>query len=129
MSVDVLVVDDDRELRETVCALLDYEGFTTAAARNGEEALEYLHTSSAPRVILLDLSMPVMDGVEFRERQCAEPEIAGIPVIAFSAAASLPDKLRNLEVDAILKKPVKLAQLLTTIARFCTPATPPTSHP
>jgi len=128
MTVDVLVVDDDRELRETVCALLDYEGFTTVAARDGAEALAYLHAAPPPRVILLDLSMPVMDGIEFRERQCQDPAISAIPVIAFSAAASLPEKLRNLEVNAILKKPIKLAQLLSTIARFCRPADA-TSHP
>ena len=120
-GVAVLVVDDDRDLRETVCELLEQECFATAAAENGQEALAYLRGSPHPSVILLDLSMPVMDGITFREVQRQDPAIAQIPVIVFSAAASVPDKVRHLQVNAVLKKPVKLAQLLEHVAKFCEP--------
>ena len=117
----VLVVDDDDELRETVRALLEYEGFATAGASNGEEALAYLRASPAPALILLDLSMPIMDGITFREEQRADPVIAAIPVVVCSAAASIADKVRDLDVDGVLKKPVKLAQLIGCVARYCEP--------
>jgi CheY-like chemotaxis protein len=119
----VLVVDDDRELRETLCDLLEAEGFTTATATNGAEALAYLRSAAAPRLILLDLSMPVMDGVTFREEQRRDPAIAAIPVIVFSAAASVADRVRDLEVHGVLKKPVKLSQLINVVSQYCERAT------
>src|SRR5690606_32095531 len=100
----VLVVDDDRELRETVRDILEGEGFTTATAADGEEALAYLRAAAAPDLILLDLSMPIMDGVTFREEQRKDPSLATIPVVVFSAAASVADRVRDLEVDGVLKK-------------------------
>lgn len=117
----VLVVDDDRELRETVRDILEGEGFTTATAADGEEALAYLRAAAAPDLILLDLSMPIMDGVTFREEQRKDPSLATIPVVVFSAAASVADRVRDLEVDGVLKKPIKLDQLIGTVVRFCGP--------
>lgn len=115
----VLVVDDDRELRETVRDILDGEGYPTATAANGEEALAYLRAAAPPRLILLDLSMPVMDGVTFREEQRKDPAIAAIPVVVFSAAAQVADRVRHLAVDGVLKKPIKLEHLLGVVARYC----------
>lgn len=118
----ILVVDDDRELRETVHEVLEFEGFAVATATNGAEALAYLRsTAPSPRVILLDLSMPVMDGVTFREEQCKDPALAAIPVIVFSAAGSLIEKVRAMRVDAVLKKPLRLDQLLDAVGKFCQP--------
>jgi two-component system response regulator CpxR len=58
----VLIVEDDADLREMMAQLLTLEGFETATAANGQEALEYLHATATPEVILLDLMMPIMDG-------------------------------------------------------------------
>ncbi len=117
----VLVVDDDRDLRETLRELLEDEGFATATATNGEEALEYLRSpgTTAPGVILLDLSMPVMDGATFRRVQRDDPALASIPVIVFSASSTLFEHVRELHVDAVLKKPVKLDELIDSVERFC----------
>ena len=116
----VLVVDDDRELRETVHEILEDEGFAVATATNGEEALAYLRSSPTPHVILLDLSMPVMDGITFREEQQKDPSIAAIPVVVFSAASSVAEKVRGLNVSAVLRKPLKIEQLVGAVRQFCT---------
>jgi two-component system chemotaxis response regulator CheY len=119
--VSVLVVDDDDDLRETIRDVLHDEGYTTAGAANGAEALGYLGTSPRPSLILLDLSMPVMDGIAFLEVRKADPRLAAISVIVFSAAASVADKVRDFDVDGALAKPIKLAQLLRLIERHCGP--------
>jgi two-component system, chemotaxis family, chemotaxis protein CheY len=118
-GVQVLVVDDDRDLLETVAGILDMEGYEVATATNGEEALDYLRAHESPRVILLDLSMPIMDGLTFRDEQRKDAALASIPVVAFSAAAQLAEKVRDHDFAAVLKKPVKLDVLLGTIAKFC----------
>jgi two-component system, chemotaxis family, chemotaxis protein CheY len=118
-DVDVLVVDDDRDLLETVTEILDMEGYSVATATNGVEALDYLRANHSPRVILLDLSMPIMDGLTFRSEQRKDAALAEIPVVAFSAAAQLAEKVRGHDFAAVLKKPVKLDVILGTVARFC----------
>jgi CheY-like chemotaxis protein len=97
--------------------MLSIEGFATAAVANGREALEYLHTTAPPNVILLDLMMPVMDGWEFRRRQQADPELAPVPVIVLSAL----DRERTAAVDAsaFLKKPLDFDRLLELVRAHC----------
>ena len=102
----VLIVEDDEDLREMMAQLLTLEGFQTATVANGQEALAYLHASARPEVILLDLMMPVMDGWEFRRRQQADPDLAGVPVIVLSAL----DQTRAAKVDAVAF-PEKAARL------------------
>ena len=113
----VLVVEDDEGLRDMMAQLLTLEGFQTATVANGQEALAYLHTSSIPEVILLDLMMPVMDGWEFRRHQQADPALAGVPVIVLSAL----DQARAAGVDAaaFLKKPLDFDRLLDLVRQYC----------
>jgi CheY-like chemotaxis protein len=113
----VLIVEDDDDLREMMAQLLTLEGFQAAAVTNGSEALDYLHTTDKPNVILLDLMMPVMDGWEFRRRQQADPSIAPVPVIVLSAL----DRARTATVDAaaFLKKPLDFDHLLELVRAHC----------
>jgi CheY-like chemotaxis protein len=113
----VLVIEDDEGLREMMAQLLTLEGFQTATVANGQEALAYLHASSKPEVILLDLMMPVMDGWEFRRHQQADPALAGVPVIVLSAL----DQARAADVaaTAFLKKPLDFDRLLDLVRQYC----------
>ena len=65
-SSRILVVEDDDEIREAMVLVLEQQGYSVYEARNGREALELLHDGETPRLILLDLMMPVMDGWQFR---------------------------------------------------------------
>jgi CheY-like chemotaxis protein len=81
----VLVVDDDDDLRRTLCDVLTDEGFETVGVPDGAAALAYLERSPLPAAILLDLMMPNMDGWMFRERQLGDPRLAKIPVVVMTA--------------------------------------------
>lgn len=115
----VLVVDDDVDIRSTIREILEDEGYRVTEAANGAEALEKLREGPAPDLILLDLSMPVMSGSEFRVEQRKDPSIASIPVVVVSAVGSLDLKVAPLEAAAFLRKPVQLDELLEVVERYC----------
>jgi CheY-like chemotaxis protein len=115
----VIVVEDDGDIREDVADVLRDEGYEVLTAENGYEALTRLRESSKTCVILLDLMMPVMDGVEFRETQLRDPELAKVPVIVLSGAANARQKAADLKAVDILVKPFKLNALLEAVRKVC----------
>jgi CheY-like chemotaxis protein len=126
----ILVVEDEPDVRDALTVLLESEGYEVAAAAEGREALGRLraaHHPGRPRLILLDLMMPVMDGFEFRVQQLQDPEIADIPVIVFSGGGDLDRKAGLLAPDAWVAKPVDPPRLLALVRRRCD-ADPPAAH-
>jgi CheY-like chemotaxis protein len=115
----VMVVDDDNDIRGTIEQILSEEGYVVETASDGADALEKLQAMEAPGVIFLDLSMPKMDGVTFRERQLENPSLAQIPVVVMSAAGGLPEKVKPLQVFRYLRKPLNIDELLDMAATFC----------
>jgi CheY-like chemotaxis protein len=115
---DVLVVDDDRDIRETIQEVLEGEGWRVATARNGQDALAVAR-AQRPELILLDLFMPLVDGTEFRRRQLADPALAPIPVYVMSAAAGLEERIAAMGVAGHLEKPLDLERLFATVAAHC----------
>jgi CheY-like chemotaxis protein len=119
MSPLVLVVDDDRDIRDSLIEALEDHGYSALGAGNGVEAIDVLRAQAQPPcVILLDLMMPVMDGREFREEQLKHPTWAGIPVIVVSAYGDVEAQARELAVD-FLRKPLATRPLLAAIERRC----------
>ena len=118
MSHLVLVVDDDRDIRDSVVELLEDHGYQAIGAGNGREALDVLRTSPPPCLILLDLMMPVMDGRGFREEQLKNPAWTGIPVIVISAYNDVDAQARALAVDH-LRKPLGMRPLIEAVRRHC----------
>jgi CheY-like chemotaxis protein len=122
----VLIVDDDDNIRLILTMLLEHAGYTVAGRANGQEALAYLATTSnLPCVIVLDLMMPLMDGWEFRVQQLAEPVLAAIPVVVFSAAPPDDEAADTLRAVAVLQKPIEFASLLALVAQSCTASSIP----
>ena len=117
MDAKVLLVDDDRDLREAVAELLRGEGFEPVCAANGQEALDYLVAGERPRLILLDLAMPTMDGERFRAEQLKRPAWESIPVVLVSSRADTPDLARGLHC-AYLTKPFDVGALLAAVNRY-----------
>lgn len=116
---DVMVVEDDYAIRETLTELLEEEGYRVTQASNGAEALARLRdVEGPPRLILLDLMMPVMDGWEFRHAIAEDPRLASIPVVVISADHSLDRKVSSMRVQGWLSKPFELGQLLDAVGRF-----------
>jgi CheY-like chemotaxis protein len=114
----VLVVDDDRDIRETLQELIEDEGFPAVVAKNGADALARMR-ERRPCLVILDLFMPVMDGAEFRRQQLADAALADVPVVVVSAAASLDERVASMRPDGYLEKPLRLERLLEIVARFC----------
>ena len=113
----VLLVEDDEDVRATVAAILAEEGFAVVGACDGDEALRYLRAAGEmPRLILLDLMMPVMDGWAFRAAQLADARLAKIPVVILSAASDVDKHAAQLHVD-YLAKPLDVPLLIDAIER------------
>ncbi|MDP9149692.1 MAG: response regulator [Myxococcota bacterium] len=107
----VLVVDDDKAIREIVAEVLRDEGYDVVCAENGLEALIELRKEHHPDLMLLDLMMPVMSGWEVLEQLESSDELSRIPVIVVSAM-SAPG------VSEHLSKPIDLERLLATVGRL-----------
>ncbi|HEX5688990.1 MAG TPA: response regulator, partial [Roseiflexaceae bacterium] len=109
----VLVVDDDQAIRQMLIEALDDFGYRVLTAENGKQALGVLaEAPTLPRLILLDLMMPVMNGWEFLEQQQHDARIARIPVVVLSARPSLQHEAYVTHVDTFLQKPVDILSLL-----------------
>jgi excisionase family DNA binding protein len=119
----ILVVDDDEIICAALRAFLSDEGYESAAAADGQQALRLLRGGDClPDLIILDLRMPVMDGWQFREEQLRDEHLARIPVILLSAErfATSPG------VAAVLRKPLDLDRLADAMGRILALATDPT---
>jgi CheY-like chemotaxis protein len=122
MSRRVLIVDDDDDIREALAELLRQEGFEVVEARDGHGALKMM-TAPAPDVILLDLSMPNMDGWEFRDAMLKSNLLTQVPVIVMTAAQ---ERVRApIEATEIVNKPFVIEDLLAAIRRSCNPKNSP----
>ena len=117
----VLVIDDDAGLRELLQLCLEDEGYAVAVAANGREGLDRLQRWR-PRVILLDLMMPVMDGWTFRAEQLARDDLARIPVVVLSAAHQARRQAELLGAAAIIEKPFDLVSLCATVTTLAEPS-------
>jgi CheY-like chemotaxis protein len=110
-----LIVDDDADIRDALAAALSDEGYLVETAPNGEEALSKLRHGLSPRLILLDLMMPVLDGFSFVERQRSDPMLRSIPVVVLSALGRHLEEAQRAAFDAVLSKPIDLTSLLEHI--------------
>jgi CheY-like chemotaxis protein len=115
----VLVVEDDVDIRDLIADILRLEGYAVDAVENGQEALTLLRTCPPPRVILLDMMMPVMNGWEFRAAQAEDPKIAAIPVVILTGGGNAASAAQGLGVDTFLRKPVDLDELLEVVKKYC----------
>ena len=111
----VLLVEDDAEVRSSVAEILELEGFAVDTAIHGQQALDKLRAGAAPCVLLLDLMMPVMNGLELLEHLHKEAELRTPPVIVLSANRGY--EAEDLGVAAIVRKPFDVDALVGNIAR------------
>jgi CheY-like chemotaxis protein len=112
----VFVVEDDRDIRESVVEVLEDEGYLVSAASDGREGLLLLRRATPkPDLILLDLMMPIMNGFQFREEQRKDPELAAIPVVVITADVNARAKAESLGAAGFVQKPVKIQPLLDII--------------
>lgn len=114
----VLVVEDDFDVREALLDVLEGYGFETQGACDGVEALALLEGGLVPRVILLDVMMPRMHGIELRDRLLSDDRYATLPVVLLTADRRFEEE-HSPSVHATLSKPVDLEELLEVVSRCC----------
>jgi len=109
----ILLVEDDRDIRDSFADALGDEGHTVTRATDGLDALECLRSGARPSLILLDLMMPRMDGLRFRAEVSKAPEWADIPIVVMTA--DVRAKAQTIGVRSFLRKPIHLRDLLNTV--------------
>jgi len=116
---DVLIVDDDPDMTETIAMVLEIDGYPCRIAMNGREALAAAAVKR-PGLVLLDMVMPVMNGWEcarvLRERYGHE-----IQIVAVTAAEHANFRAHQAGADAVLSKPFDVSALRAIVARWITP--------
>lgn len=114
----VLVVEDDRDSRDTLRELLELEGWPVATARDGAEGLARMR-ELRPGLVLLDLLMPGMSGVEVCRTRAADPELRSIKVALITADLDLCPDLAAQDLVGRLEKPIRIRELLDLVALHC----------
>lgn len=114
---EILIVEDDVAIQEGLKELLELEGYAVRLARNGREAIQALRADPTPRVILLDLMMPVMNGTDFCRELNQDPSLGRHRVILMSADSHIEEHAKALQTHGYLKKPLELDHVLETLAR------------
>jgi CheY-like chemotaxis protein len=108
----ILLVEDNRDVREMMSVALELDGHTVWAAGHGLEALAVLQRRR-PDLVLLDLMMPVMNGWELRSEMARDSRFAEIPIVIVSAVSA--DVVQRLGNDTHLSKPIDLDRLLDVV--------------
>jgi len=115
----ILLVEDDFVLRTSLAELFMSHGYAVDCAAHGLEAFHRLNTSPVkPSVIVLDLMMPHMDGIEFRSLQRALPRFSDVPVVVITANAHSGVEAAEMDVAETFYKPVNTWRLLEKIQRL-----------
>lgn len=114
----ILIVEDDEDIRDELASLLRSQGHEVATAEHGLAARAWLKQSEVlPKIILLDLMMPVMDGWQFRAEMLQDAALANIPVLVLSGAAEVREEAAALAAAGYVTKPFKVASLFEAIQR------------
>ena len=118
----VLVADDDADILTLVRLRLERGGFEVVEARDGEEALR-LAQERLPQLVVLDISMPGLDGLEVVRRLRADEATAGIRLVLLTARAQEADVARGFDAgaDAYVRKPFSPAELLDRVRELVAP--------
>ena len=110
MADKVLVVDDDRKIRELLYNFLTLKGYKVITASSGEEALE-IAKSETPQAILMDIRMSGIDGMETCRTLRAEEEIRHVPVILITAYGAVREETEDAGADDLVEKPFDMLDL------------------
>ncbi len=120
LGATILIVEDNQRNMKLVRDVLQATGYRTLEATTGERAVE-LAAEHGPDLVLMDIQLPDIDGVETLGRLRADESTAGIPVVALTAQAMEGDRERFLAAgfDGYVSKPVDIARLVDTVKQRC----------
>jgi CheY-like chemotaxis protein len=113
----VQVIDDDESIQEIIELVLRQRGFETQAASDGQTALEQLRAGPSPGLILLDMRMPRLNGLDLIHVLKVNPALASIPVLIVSGDPAAAEAAMALGAKGFLRKPFELDDLITSVQR------------
>ncbi len=108
----ILIIEDNPDIAQVLSEVLSDCGHQIQTAVNGKDGLDHLFNHDKPDLIILDIFMPVIGGVEFMKRIQAIPEIAFIPIIGMSADAMVKQRCHAIGIKHFLRKPFELPDLM-----------------
>ncbi len=117
----ILLVEDDFMLRGSLAVVLGAEGYRVECEANALDALRRLERPPKPSLILLDIMLPYMDGLEFRALQRSMRDVRDIPVIVITAVGIRRVIAEDLQLEEAFSKPLDRPRLLAAIRRYCLP--------
>lgn len=117
MKKHILIIEDEKDIRECLCEYLEMEGYQITTAVHGADALLVAETFSELHLILLDRMMPVMNGDEFILKRETHNLLSAVPVILVTADIQTNKTAKALGVSDYLKKPMDLEDLTSIIKR------------
>ena len=123
-SKKILTVDDDEDIRNSLRDMLEFEGFQTVWAKNGQVAIDYLMAVAdheLPDLVLLDYMMPVMNGRDFCQAKSKIPRLAHIPVVMMTASGNLIKVMDNCDSEGYMSKPMDLNTVVKMVKHFLYP--------
>lgn len=119
----VLLIEDDVSIREVVKEILEQEGYSVFTAENGKVGIDVLNSVPSPCLILLDLFMPVMSGIDFLETLQKDNHhiIASLPIVVISASPPEGEAAKAVRplINGFIKKPVDLDVLFKIVEKYC----------
>lgn len=113
----ILVIDDEDSIRDFVSQVLADENYEVATARNGAQALELINKGCQPKLILLDMRMPIMNGWDFAKAYRQLP-VKHVPIVVMTAATDASVFASEVKADSFLAKPFNLDDLLDKVSKF-----------
>ena len=111
----IMLVDDDEDFREVLGTVLGMQGHEVEEAGDGVDALARLSAGRIPKLILLDMMMPRMDGEAFIRNVRRDPRVASIPVVILSGHQAAAQKAAQLGAAGCLVKPIELSHLSSLV--------------
>lgn len=116
---EILIIDDENDIRSALIEFLEDEGYTLAQAANGQAGLEYLRSNPRPKLVLVDYMMPVMGGEEFCLVCKNDAELKTIPIALLSAACVADNKLQEMHLAGVIEKPIDIDKFLAFVEKHC----------
>jgi CheY-like chemotaxis protein len=116
---EILLIDDEADMRIALAELLEDEGYTVCQAKDGKKGLQFLQDNPKPKLILLDYMMPEMGGAEFCEKLRLNSQWASIPVALVSAATLSKEKRASMGLAAFIEKPIQIEKFLAIVEQYC----------
>lgn len=119
MACDILLIEDNEDLRKVSCEILEMSGYAVRAAGNGQDALKLLREGLRPSVFLLDLGLPDITPEEFYQEFRVIPGADEVPIVLASGRGDLESWAIRFGAERVMQKPYDFDALLGLAAQYC----------